>query len=178
MILCLIPAHSINCSFTNIVARWEPVGATYRPSASVSGDEDGPEFICCADGQQTKIHEVWTFGEDGVTPKVRPTTCVDVGAFVGECFATDCLTPTWRSIPMFGRNYINGSVEWLGIPNFLRNDGPLWNLNLLAPYANWGYKGSSTILNLVSGYGGYSYGVSINCNCPDRVLPIYHRRIF
>ena len=33
---------------------------------------------------------------------------------------------------------MNGSVEWLGVPNFLRNDGPPWTLNLLAYYDNWG----------------------------------------
>ena len=27
---------------------------------------------------------------------------------------------------MFGVNYINGSVQWLGVPDFLRNDGPPW----------------------------------------------------
>ena len=36
--------------------------------------------------------------------------------------------------------YINGSVEWIGVPDFLRNDGLPWTLNLLAPYDNWGYK--------------------------------------
>ena len=32
---------------------------------------------------------------------------------------------TWNRIPMFGRNYINGSVEWIVVPNFLRDDGLL-----------------------------------------------------
>ena len=130
------------------------------------------------DGQQLKIHEVCTFREDSVIPKVHPSAHVDVRAFVGECFATDYITPTWRRIPMFGRNSINGSVKWLGVPNILRNDGPPWNLNILAPYANWGGRGFSTSPNLGSFYGGYFDGVSINWNHPDRVLPIYHLRIF
>ena len=79
---------------------------------------------------------------------------------------------------MFGRNYINGSVKWLGVPNFLRNYGLPWTLNLLAPYANWGGRGSSTSPKLGSGPGGYSDGVSINGNPPVRVLLIFHRRIF
>ena len=39
---------------------------------------------------------------------------------------------------MFGRKSINGSVEWLGVPSFLSNDGLPWTLNILAPYADWG----------------------------------------
>ena len=63
---------------------------------------------------------------------------------------------------MFVRNYINGSVEWLKVPNFLINAGPPWILNILDPFANWGYRVSSISLNLVSGSGGYYDGVSIN----------------
>ena len=87
---------------------------------------------------------------------------VDVNDFVGEFFATNYLTPTWRRIPMFGSISINASVEWLGVPNFLRNDGPPWNLSLLIPNSNWGDRGSSTSHNLVSGSRGYSEGFSIN----------------
>ena len=116
--------HYICCSFTNILDRREPDGAIRRPSYSIFVDKDGPEFIRCFDGRQPKIHEVWTFVEDGVTREVHPTARVDVDPFVGECFANDYLTPTWRRIPMFVRNSINGSVDRLGVPNFLRNDGP------------------------------------------------------
>ena len=79
---------------------------------------------------------------------------------------------------MFGRISINGSIEWLGVPNFLRNDGPPRKLNILAPYANWGDKGYNTSPNLVSGSRENSDGVSINWNCPAHILPVYHRRIF
>ena len=75
---------------------------------------------------------------------------------------------------MFGRNYINGSVKCLGVPKFLRNDGPPWNLNLLDPYDNWVGRGSSTSPNLGSVYGGYLDVVYVNWNHPARVLPIYH----
>ena len=61
---------------------------------------------------------------------------VDVGAgFVGE-FSNNYLTTSWQRVPMFGRNSINGSVKWLGVIELLRNDGPPWNLNILAPYAD------------------------------------------
>ena len=93
VVLCLRPAQSIRCSFTNILARQEAVGSIRQPSDYGSGEKYRPEFIYCVDGQQPKIHEVLTFREDGVTPEVHPTARVYVGDFVGGCFATDYLTP-------------------------------------------------------------------------------------
>ena len=138
VVLCLCSAHSIRCIFTNKVARRDPVKAIHRPSDYGSGDKDRPEFIRCVDRQHPEIHEVWTFREDCVTREGHPNARIDVGAFIGECFASNFLTPSWRRIPRFGSNYINESAKWLGITNFLRNDGTRWTLNFLAPYANWG----------------------------------------
>ena len=73
---------------------------------------------------------------------------------------------------------MNGSVKWLGIHNFLKNDGPPWTLNILDPYASWGYIGSSTNPNWDIQSGGGSGSVSVPCNCPICVLPVYHQRIF
>ena len=135
------------------MVRQEPVGAIHRPSGSSSGDQDGPKFIHCVDGRQPEIHEVWTFGEDSFTCEFHTTARIEIGAFVGECVAANYLTKTWNRIPMFGSNYINGSVEWIGVPNFLSNYGPPWTLNILDPYDNCGGRGSSTSPNLGSGYG-------------------------
>ena len=118
--------------------RQDLVGDIRRPSVSGSVDEDRPYFIYCVDGRHPKIHDVWDFREAGITPEVHPTAHVDVGAFVGEFFATNYLTQTWRRVPMFVRKSMNVSVKWLGVPNFLRNSGPPWTLNLLSPYADWG----------------------------------------
>ena len=178
MVICLRFAHSMGCSFVNIMSRREPFGACRRPSASGSGDDDVPNFIRCVDGRYPKIHEVWTFGEDGVTPEVYQTACVDVSDFLSECFATNYLTQNWRRIPMFRRIYINGSVEWLRVPDFLSNDGPPWTLNILDLNANWGDRWSSTSPNLGSGSEGNSDSVSINWNCSARVLPVNCRIIF
>ena len=156
----------------------EPVGAICRPSDYGCGEDDGPQFIRCVDRWQPKIHGVWIFGEVGVTPEVYLTERVDVSDFVGDYFATNYLTPIWRRVLMFVQKSINWSVEWLGVPSFLRNDGPPWTLNLLAPYADWGGRGSITSQNLSSGSRGYSGSVFINWNRPARVLPIYYRRIF
>ena len=144
-VLCLCCAHSVCCSFFNIIPRLELGGAICRHSDSSCGDDDGPKFIRCVDGRKPKIHEVCIFGEDGVTPKVHPYAHIDVGAFVGDYFATNYLTPTWRRVPMFFRKLNNGSVKWIDVPIFLRNSWPPWTLNLLYPYADGGGRGSSTI---------------------------------
>ena len=138
MVFCLLFDHSVRCSFLNIRPMLGLVGVIFRPSDSGCRDDDRPQFIRCVDGRQPKIHEVWIFGEDGVPPEVHPYARVDVGAFVGDYFATDYLTPTWRRVPMFVRKFINGSVKRLGVSSFLRNDGPPWNLNIRASYAYWG----------------------------------------
>ena len=119
----------------------------------VSEVEDGPDFIRCFNGRQPKIHEAWTFAEDGFTREVHPTARIDVSAGFIVNFSTNYLTPCWRRIPIFGRDFINGRFKWLGVPDFLRKYGPPWTLNLLAPYANWGDRGSSNSPNLGSGSG-------------------------
>ena len=72
--------------------RREPSGAIFQPYNSGSGEDDGIDFVRCVGGRQPKIHEVWNFGEDRITPEVNPFACIDVGDFVRDCFATDCLT--------------------------------------------------------------------------------------
>ena len=86
--------------------RLETAGDIRQPSNPGSGDDDGLEFIPCVGGRQPEIHEVWTFGEDGITPKVHTFARVDVGAFVRDCFATDYLTVNRRRVPMFGKNQL------------------------------------------------------------------------
>ena len=105
---------------------WEPVGSIRQNSDSGSGDEDGTEFIQCVDGRDIEINEFWTFRKDGVTHELHPTAEVDTSAgFVGE-FTTNYLTKSWIRVSMFGVNSINISVQWLGVPKFLRTDGPPW----------------------------------------------------
>ena len=76
------------------MATGDPVGSMRCRYNSGSGGEDRTNSIRCFYRRHPKIHEVWTYGEDGVTREVHPTARVDVGAgFVGE-FDTDYLTPT------------------------------------------------------------------------------------
>ena len=45
---------------------------------------------------------------------------------------------------MLGRISINGSVEWLGVPDFYRTNGPAWTDNILNPRPSWGEGVSTT----------------------------------
>ena len=62
------------------------------------------------DGHKPQVHKVWIFCEVGVSPDVRPTVRVDVGAgFVGK-FATNYLTEDGHKILMFRVNTIYGII--------------------------------------------------------------------
>ena len=129
------------------------------------------------DGRQPPIHEAWTFGEDGVTCEVHTTVQVDIVAgLVGE-FVTEYLTESWCRNPLFGRNYINGSVYWLAVPDLHRTNVTAWTANHLSPRPSWGDRGSTTNPNWVSQFGVDSGSVSVPWNFHVRVLPVYHRRI-
>ena len=110
--------------------------------------------------------------------EVHPTVRVDVGAGVVGEFSTNYLNPSWRRVPMFGINSINGGVQWLGVPNFLRTYGPAWTANLLATHPSWGDQGSINNYNWGSQSRGNSDSFSILWNRPTRVYPVYHHRIF
>ena len=87
------------------------------------------------------MHEVWCFGSNGTTREFHPTAQVDVGAGVVGHFSSDYLTSNGRIIPIIGQVSINGSVEYLGIPDFQRTGGPMWVDNLLDTFYNRGYSG-------------------------------------
>ena len=106
------------------------------------------------DRQESRIHEVWNFGEDGVTREVHPTAQVDVGDGFFREFSNNYLTEIWRRVPMFGRNSINGSVKRLGVPDFLRTNGHTWTVDLLDLNPSWGYIGSINNQNWGSQYRG------------------------
>ena len=159
------------------MARREPVGSISWPSDSGSGDAEGPECIRCVDRLKPHIHEVWDFGEDDVTREIHPTAQVDVSAGVVGYFATNYLTKSWRRIPIFGRISINGSVEYLGIPDFHRTDGPAWNETIMPPRSRWVEGDTSTNNKWGIQPGGDSGSVSVLWNCLVCVLPVYCRRV-
>ena len=128
--------------------RRETVRAICQPLKCGSGADDGIGFIPCVGGQQTEIHDFWTFGDNGITPKVHHFARVDVDAFIGDCFGTDCLAENGRRVINYGHKLINGSVKWLGVPSFLRNDGPPWADNVLCPSPRWGVGGNDEFWDL------------------------------
>ena len=83
--------------------RLELVGSICQPYNYGSRDKDGLDFIQCVDGRQPKTHGILTLGNNIITPKVYPFACVDVGAFIRDCFVTYHLTENGRRVPMFGR---------------------------------------------------------------------------
>ena len=123
--------------------RHEPVGGDInQPFNSGSGGRDGLQFIRCVVGRQTEIHEVWTFGDNGITPEVHLFVCLDVRTFIEEYFGTYYLAENGSSMPTFGRKFINESIQWLRVPRFLRNYGPPWTDNILCPSPCWGVGGT------------------------------------
>ena len=71
-------------------------------------------------------------------------------------FLSDYLTENGYRIPIIGQIFINGNVEYLGIPDFHRTSGPMWADNLLAPYYIWGDGGTTKQNWLVHPEGPYS----------------------
>ena len=157
------------------MTRQEPVGSISRPSDYGSGDAEVPEFIRCEEGREPQIHEVWDFGEDGVTREIHPTAQVDVSAGVFGEFATNYLTESWRRIPIFGRISINGNVEYLGIPDFHRTVDPAWTAYILSPRSSWGEGDTTTNKNWGSQLGGGFWKcfrpVELSCLCPSGLPP-------
>ena len=76
----------------------DPVGAISWPSDSCCGDSDRFHFICCVDGREPEVNEVWILGEDGVTLEFYPTAQVDVGAVIVGDFATHYINENRRSL--------------------------------------------------------------------------------
>ena len=122
--------------------RRDPVGYIRQPFNSVSGADDLTEFIHCVGRQQPQIHGVWTLADDGITREVHPFARVDVSDFSRDCFKTDYFSENGRRVPIYGRKYFNGRVEWIGIPCYFRDDGPPWTDNPLCPSPRWGDGGT------------------------------------
>ena len=84
----LLFAHFFCCELLNIMPRLDLVGAICQNSDSGGGDEDGLKFIRLVGGLHPKIHEVWTFGDEGITLEFHNTARVGVSASGGDYFAT------------------------------------------------------------------------------------------
>ena len=89
------------------MTRSNPVGVTRQPSNFGSGADDRLEFICCVGGQESQIHELWIFSEDGITRKVHPFARIDVVNFSGDCFRTAYATEIGRIVSIYVQKWIN-----------------------------------------------------------------------
>ena len=70
------------------------------------------------------MHEVWCFGSNSSTREFHPAAQVYVGAGAVGQFLSNYLTENGRIIPILGQIFINGSVEYMRIPDFHRAGGP------------------------------------------------------
>ena len=91
------------------------------------------------------MHEIWSIGSDGVTCEVHTTVQLDVGSATVGQFLADYLSENAHRIPFLAQISINGSVNFLGIPNFHRTSEPMFIDNIQAPHDNtgWGHSGTS-----------------------------------
>ena len=69
---------------------------------------------------------------------------------------------------MYGRKLVNGSVECLGVPRFLCNDGHPWTDNILVPSPRWGVGGTFETWALESQPGGCYIGCYGGVDVPWR----------
>ena len=83
-----------------------------QPSDSGSGGTKDVNFIQYIDGRDPQIQKRWCLGSDGVTCKTHLAAQIEVGSGTVGQF-------TINELDENGKNYINGSVVLLGIPNFI-----------------------------------------------------------
>ena len=70
------------------------------------------------------MRKMWDFGSNGMMREAHPTSQLQVGAGVVREFSSDCLTESGHGVPILGQIFNNGSVQYLGIPEFHRTGGP------------------------------------------------------
>ena len=93
------------------------MGPICWPFDSCIGGTEGVEFIRCIDVREPQIHEIWCPGPYVVTREFHLTARIDVGAETVKQFSTQQFFENGRRILVMGKNFINGSVKLLGIPD-------------------------------------------------------------
>ena len=74
---------------------------------------------------------------------------------------------------MFGVNSINGSFQWLGVPDLLMTDVPPWTDYILAPITAWGNGGTDTNANWGRQPGGTYGSVAVLWIGTVHAMPAY-----
>ena len=99
------------------------------------------DLIWCVDGREPQLHEIWCLVSVNVTREIHPTAQVEVTTGTMGQFNTNHLAENGRIIPNIGKLSINGSVQILGIPDFVRNSTFSFIGNLQSPSMTtvWGH---------------------------------------
>ena len=112
---------------------------------------------------------MWCLVLDNVTCEIHPEVRVDVGAGTVGQFTTYCLAENGRIITITGQLSINGSVQFLGIPDFSRDSGFSFIENLQAPTIPTSWKHINTSNH---NWGVILWGTYIMCSVPwDSTVP-------
>ena len=89
---------------------------TVQRLISGRGGEGGVWFTRCIKGREPEIYELWTFSDDEIC-EVHPFAWVQIrDDFTGETFNTHFFNAISVRIPFLSRRSVNGSVQWLYVP--------------------------------------------------------------
>ena len=166
-------AHSDCCCFAKNMIRSRSMLSIRRTSDFCSRGSEDIDFIWYVDGRYPQLHKIWSLGLDNVTREIHSTERVEVdNGTVGD-ITTNYLAENGHRIPIIGRLYINGSVQFLSIPDFIRNSGLLFIENFKLPLCSM--AGNTVISPIIT--GELSRGILTACGVLPGVLPSLHVRI-
>ena len=104
----IMPRHKLVC--------FEAPHSTVQILISGRGGEVDPWFTRCIEGHKTDIYELWTLSDD-VICEVHPYARVQISNnIIGETFHTHFFNAKAVRIPFLGHISVNGSVQWLDVP--------------------------------------------------------------
>ena len=82
-------SHSFRRNFLKNMTLPAPFRATCWPSDSCCGGADRSKFVRCVDRRDPEVHEVWIWGDDGITPEVHLTAQIDIEPWITRDFSTN-----------------------------------------------------------------------------------------
>ena len=109
------------------------MGSISGPSYPGSGGTEDAKFIRCIEGWEPQIHKLWCLCLENITREVHAIAQVEVGAGPVREFTTNYPAENRRRIPTIGQLSINGSVQFWGIPDFVRGIGLSFIPNMQVP---------------------------------------------
>ena len=119
------------------------MGTIHRPWYSGSGGTEAADFIQCINGKEPLIHELWCLGLNVISRKVHPTARVEVPDGSVRERVTNYLAKNRRQIEIIEKNYVNNSVQFMGLYNQAWGSGLLRISNLLVHVDSTGWGSSN-----------------------------------